>query len=70
MLVNKFYINVTKIRKEQHANFLGVIIDEKLSWEAHIDLLSRNCTFHIPPPFATALPLNGPFLKFLLLQYF
>ena len=34
------FVNDTKIKKVEHAKFLGVIIDEKLSWEPHIDHLA------------------------------
>ena len=37
----QLYLNGQKLKKVQSAKFLGVIIDETLTWEAHIDHLAE-----------------------------
>ena len=36
-----FFINGRRITKVQHTKFLGVVIDEKLSWDYHINYLIK-----------------------------
>ena len=35
------YINYTSIKKVSKTKFLGVIIDDKLNWSAHIEYLAK-----------------------------
>ena len=36
-----FYINGEKIERVYRFNFLGIVLDENLSWKHHIDMISN-----------------------------
>ncbi len=44
---HEIYISGTKIERKSEARFLGVIIDEKLSWASHINAIESKMSRYI-----------------------
>ena len=56
-------INETEIQREQAPKFLGVIIDENLTWKNHIDLIENKISKNIGVLFKASKVLNMTCLK-------
>ena len=58
-----FYINGSEIKREYQLKFLGVILDENMTWKKHIELIENKISKNIGIMYKVKLLLNQNCLK-------
>ena len=62
-------IGTKEIERTQATKFLGVIIDEKISWKSHIDILNTKISKNIGILYKASSILSPENLKFLYFSF-
>ena len=57
------YINGSEIKREYQLKFLGVILDENMTWKKHIELIENKISKNIGIMYKVKLLLNQNCLK-------